>query len=93
MHQRHIHVGLVLPTQTFQNHSVCSLAVEFDLAVRTSNNGRHSFPGAVELEHVQDEKFLLLTIDLNKDRLGFARLMEMKLVSRSREQDEQVDSP
>jgi hypothetical protein len=61
--------------EALKDDRVGSLAVELDLAIRSTDDGRHAFASTVELEDVEDLVLLLLAEDLDEDGLRLAGLL------------------
>ena len=60
--------------QALENDGISAFCVESDSTVGTSDDCRHAFPGRVEFADIQNLELLRPAIDLDENRLGFARL-------------------
>jgi hypothetical protein len=73
MTHRDLLIRVVL-SESLEDDGVCPFAVEFDLAIWSSNDRRHPLPSRVKLANVEDLKLLRGAIDVDEDRLWLSSL-------------------
>ena len=60
--------------QTIQDDGICALAIEFDLTFGRTNDRRHPLASRVELQYVEDLKFVRSPLNVDVDRFRFSSL-------------------
>lgn len=58
---------LILVRESFENDRISSFAVQLDLAVRSSDQRRHSFPRTVEFADIENLKLLRFAQNFDED--------------------------
>lgn len=68
---------LLVRCQALVYDRISAFSVQLDPAIRTSDDGRHSFPRRVELANVENLKLLGTSKHINKHRFRFSDLLEL----------------